>query len=67
MSLKDAVYSSNTYPRQGMSLDEVARAFGITRERARQIETAALRKLKIALQKRGISPEDILPDWSNRY
>lgn len=66
MSNNNGAYSSNVYPRQGMTLDEVAQAFNITRERARQIETSALRKLKIELRKRGIEPADILPDWSNR-
>lgn len=57
---------TNNYPRHGMTLDEVARAFNITRERARQIEASALRKLRIALREKGITPELILPDWTNQ-
>lgn len=37
----------------GMKLDEMAREMGITRERIRQIEAAALRKLRFALSLRG--------------
>lgn len=50
------------YPRQGMTLDEIADAFNVTRERIRQIENNALRKLRIELRRRGLRPEDVLPD-----
>ena len=42
-------------------LKEVGRIFGFTRERARQIETKALRKLAIAAKRRGLKLEDLLP------
>lgn len=45
-----------------MTLEEIAQAMNITRERVRQIETKALRKLKFALHTRGIDPHDFFPD-----
>lgn len=46
----------------GASLGEIARAFGLTRERVRQIESVALPKLRERLQRAGISRED-LQEW----
>ena len=49
------------------TLGDVAKALGVTKERARQIEASALRKLRSILKKRGLELEDLLPDdhqWS---
>ena len=45
-----------------MTLEEIADCMGITRERVRQIETKALRKLARQLRARGINPEDLFGD-----
>ena len=45
-----------------MTLEEIADCMGITRERVRQIETKALRKLARQLRLRGINPEDLFGD-----
>lgn len=45
-----------------MSLDEVSEELGVTIERVRQIEKAALIKLKKQLKNLGIEPEMILPE-----
>lgn len=45
-----------------MTLEEIAECMGITRERVRQIETKALRKLARQLRARGINPEDLFGD-----
>lgn len=42
----------DTYP---LTLDEIGKMFGVTRERIRQIEAGALNKLKRLLQKHGWS------------
>jgi RNA polymerase primary sigma factor len=41
------------------TLDEIARTFGVTRERVRQIETQALRRLKELLRERQTIPHDV--------
>ena len=47
---------------RAMTLSEVAKELGVTAERVRQIETAALRKIRIALSSRSVrSTSDILP------
>jgi len=63
--------SNNTLPasatRGGMTLEEVGAALNITRERARQLEATALRKLRARLGAKGIRANDILPDdWETR-
>jgi len=40
------------------TLEAIGKNLGLTRERVRQIETAALRKLRALLRARGVSPED---------
>lgn len=44
---------------QPMTLEEVGREYGITRERARQVEAKALRKLRIQFAKNKITWENI--------
>lgn len=43
-----------------MTLDEVAEVIGLSRERTRQIEQKALRKLRRWCQASGYRPEDLL-------
>ncbi|WP_412852371.1 sigma factor-like helix-turn-helix DNA-binding protein [Ectothiorhodospira shaposhnikovii] len=50
-----------TKPDREVTLDDVARELGISRECARQIEVRALRKLRRALERRGVSADDLLP------
>lgn len=45
-----------------MTLEEIAQAMNITRERVRQIETKALRKLRFALKSKGLNPNDFFSD-----
>lgn len=58
--------NSDNHPRykrtvkDGMTLDEIAQHFGLTRERIRQIEAKALRKLKRKLAIRGLTFNDLL-------
>ncbi len=46
-----------------MTLDEVGKALNVTRERVRQIETMALRKLRLQLSRRGLTAEDFFEVW----
>ena len=50
--------------RDGATLEEIADLYGCTRERVRQIEANALRKLRHRLRMAGLSPKDLLPDNS---
>ncbi len=43
-----------------MTLEEIGKDFGLTRERVRQIESAALQKLRVFLNQKTIGPEEIL-------
>lgn len=43
-----------------MTLEEIAACMNCTRERVRQIETKALRKLKHQMRKRGLRLEDFV-------
>ena len=45
-----------------MTLQEVATALGLTRERVRQIEQKAIYKLKRRMNKLGHKADDLLPD-----
>ncbi len=51
---RDAPYSRD----YAMTLDEVAEIMGISKERVRQIECKALRKIKKRLEARGIRLEE---------
>lgn len=42
-----------------MTLEEIGRLFGMTRERVRQIEQKALRKLRIMFSNKNMTKEDI--------
>lgn len=42
-----------------MTLEEIGRLFGMTRERIRQIEQKAIRKLRIVFSNKNITKEDI--------
>ena len=44
------------------TLEEVGASLGVTRERARQIEKRALKKLEAKLKRQGLKLEDFLPD-----
>lgn len=52
--------------RDGVTLEEVGKALGVTRERARQIEHSALRKCRRWAERNGYCLEDILRT-SDRY
>jgi DNA-directed RNA polymerase sigma subunit (sigma70/sigma32) len=56
--------ANRTTNRNGATLEEIADLYGCTRERIRQIEDKALKKLKRELIRRGINPKHILPDDS---
>lgn len=47
--------------RDPMTLEEVAQHFGLTRERIRQIEAKALRKIRVKLRDRGLTFKDLIP------
>jgi len=51
-----------TSTQRAMTLEEIAEVFGTSRERIRQIEQNALRKLRIRLRAKGIDLKDYLPD-----
>jgi hypothetical protein len=46
----------------GATLLEVAAELGVSRERVRQIECAALAKLRSALEREGLSFQDLVPE-----
>ena len=59
----DDPYSvSPALTRGNYTLEEIADMMDVTRERVRQIEAMALRKLRWQLRKRGIDPDMVLPD-----
>ena len=43
-----------------MTLNEIGRELGITRERARQLESRALAKARVILRRRGYTLQDLL-------
>ena len=45
-----------------MTLAAIGEAMGLTRERVRQIEASALRKVALALQARGLTVRDLSDD-----
>ena len=45
------------------SHEEVGRALGVSRERVRQIEVAALRKARAVLVRRGVNPAMFFDEW----
>lgn len=47
--------------RGGMTLEEVGKVLGITRERVRQIEVAALKKLRRPAIRAGLMPDHLKP------
>jgi hypothetical protein len=49
----------------GATLEEVGDAFGVTRERVRQIESGALRKLALAMVV--AMPDFVEPGWKPRF
>lgn len=63
---------SRRYPRKrnaglrrddyGMTLEEIGKELGITRERARQLEANGLAKAKAILERRGYTLQDLLPE-----
>jgi len=53
---------SPSLTRGNYTLEEIADMMGLTRERVRQIEAIALRKLRWQLRRRGLDPKMLLPD-----
>jgi DNA-directed RNA polymerase sigma subunit (sigma70/sigma32) len=53
--------------RGNYTLEEIAEMMGLTRERVRQIEANALRKLRRALYRRGIDADSIIPRDIDKY
>jgi DNA-directed RNA polymerase specialized sigma subunit len=53
--------------RGNFTLEEIAEMMGLTRERVRQIEAMALRKLRRALRLRGIDADSIIPKDIDKY
>lgn len=53
--------------RGNYTLEEIAEMMGLTRERVRQIEAMALRKLRRALVRRGIDADSIIPRDIDKY
>jgi DNA-directed RNA polymerase sigma subunit (sigma70/sigma32) len=53
--------------RGNYTLEEIADMMGCTRERVRQIEAMALRKLRKALIRRGIDADSIIPKDIDKY
>ena len=52
-------------PPAPMTLQEIADVLGCSRERVRQIERDALKKLRKALLRRNLTYEDLWPDRNN--
>lgn len=44
---------------KGATLDELGRDFGVSKERVRQLETRALKKLRLNIESRVASPDDV--------
>ena len=47
---------------RSMTLEEIAEVFGTSRERIRQIEQRALRKIRSRLRAKGLDLREYLPD-----
>ena len=47
----------------GLTLEQIAREFGVTRERIRQIEVSALRKCRRWCERNGYQFEDLTTAW----
>lgn len=60
-------YVSPSLTRGNYTLEEIANMMGLTRERVRQIEANALRKLRRALRLRGIDADLIIPRDIDKY
>ena len=56
-----AVISERRLREENVTLEALGRAFGVSKERVRQIEHRALGKLKMALERRSSEPGDLLP------
>jgi DNA-binding XRE family transcriptional regulator len=51
-----------TKEERACSLEDAAKVLGVSRERVRQIENEALRKLRLALKVKGLTLKDLLPE-----
>ena len=69
MARKQRPYEHSPRDGRELTLDDVGRELNLTRERVRQIEAAALRKVRSALERRGINQavwHDYLSDMGRR-
>lgn len=59
----EALCSAKSVRGEEMTLEDIGRALGCTRERARQLEATGLAKLRAACVALGIDPRDMIDEW----
>ena len=51
------------HPRVSMTLEQIGKRFGISKERVRQIEKKALHKMRVGLELEGINSIESVREW----